>query len=25
VTADARLINALQPHFPFITPLSSLP
>jgi predicted nucleic acid-binding protein len=25
VTADARLLNVLQPHFPFLTPLASLP
>jgi len=25
VTADQRLVNNLQPHFPFIIPLSSLP
>jgi predicted nucleic acid-binding protein len=25
VTADQRLINNLRPHFPFITPISSLP
>src|SRR5262249_46326108 len=25
LTADARLVRILQPHFPFILPLSSLP